>query len=177
MATAPSPTSWTSGDTVTEAGLDATQAAINFLRSPPRAQLGRASLQNVTNNTNTAVKWTTEVFDSVNGHDTSTNNERYVAQYDGIYQVSATIPWETNTVLHKVAHWFRVNGSSSEEFAGCEIMKTTSDITLCTASTTHIELTTGDYVEVIVWHNKGSNHQIDHTQHGGPLFDIRWVSA
>ena len=176
MTVPPSPTSWTNGDTITEAGLDATETAINFLRSPPRASLTRStSNQTIADNTNTAVQFNSEAFDSVNGHDTVTNNSRYTAVYDGIYLVTYAIPWVNTSVELKTAAW--IHKSDGTEFAPCELYKNTFNVTISNTGSHPVTLAAGEYVEIYVWHDKGSNHQIDYTQHGGPRMGVLWVSA
>lgn len=175
MTIAPSPTSWSAGDTLTEAGLDTTETAINFLRSPPMAKLNRSSDQSVPNTTETAVQWNAETYDTHNGHDNTTDNTRYTAPYDGRYRLSASVPWAANANTTAVAMWFR--RSDGVTYEGDERVKGTSNVVQCTSSSVVMEMLTGQYVEVYVWQNRGLASTIDASHRGGPQFDIEWVSA
>lgn len=175
MTSAPVPPDWVEGETATEARMDSISAAINFLRSPPYAQLGRSSNQSVSDTTSTPVGWNSSTFDTVDGHSTVTNNTRYTAVYDGHYELSVSIPWINNTDTMKFECSFR--RSDGEEFIGNSVMKTPSNVTIALSTTRTIALTTGQWVEVYVWHNRGASTSIDASFRGGPRWDIRWVGA
>lgn len=177
MTTAPSPPNLTAGDVFTEARSDAFTSAVDFLRTPPIGQFGRDADQSINSSTHTAVIWTTETRDSVSGHDLVTNPSRYTAQYDGVYVVSAAVPFAAHSAACKYELWFRRNGDNNQAFNGNDIQKSTTSHTLCPSSTREIDLSTGDYIEVMVWQDSGSARNIDSGFHGGPNFDIRWAYA
>lgn len=173
MADAPVPTSWTTDDDISEAGLDATEAAINFLRSPPIAMLDRNSDQNVTTSTHTAVKWNSATYDTYSGHDTVTDNERYTAVYDGVYLLTVSLPIALNSDAFKIETYFRRN--DGVEYNGATVYKSSASTTAVVSSSVQMGLLTGEYVEVYIWHNRGSNVQIDASYHGGPKFCVQWI--
>jgi hypothetical protein len=175
VTAAPVPTNFATLDTATEGLMDATTDAINFLRSPPRANLLRSSNQTITTGTDTAIAFDAEAFDSHGGHDNAVNNSRYTAVYDGVYLVTYAVPWLTNTTNMKMAAWLLKSDGTA--FAPCENDKDTSGITISLTGSSLMSLSTGDYVETWVWHNRGSSLAIDQTQHGGPRMSVLWVSA
>lgn len=175
MTAAPVPTNFASLDTATEALMDATTDAINFLRSPPRAKLNRLTSQTIPTSTDTAIIWTSETYDSVNGHDNSTNPSRYTAVYDGLYTLKTSIPYLLNSDDFKIE--VRFMRSDGVEYGTSAEYKAATGTTACVSTSADMHLLTGEYVEVITWHNRGSNATIDGSFHGSPHFDIRWVSA
>lgn len=175
MATAPPSPNWATLETISETKLDSISTVLDFLKAPPLASLDRSSDQTISNTTHTAVQWNSETFDTVGGHDTVTNNSRYTAQYDGIYMLSASIPWTAHANACKYEMYFK--RSDGIEYNGNSIQKSTSSHTLVTSSSRLMALTTGEYVEVWVWQDSGGNRTIESSFHGGPKFDIRWVST
>lgn len=173
MADAPAFPDWVEGEVATEAKMDSISTAGSFLRSPPIAMLDRSTDQTIATSTHTAVQWNTETYDTANGHDTVTNNSRYTAQYDGIYALTASVPFANNSTSYKMELYFK--RSDGVEYNGQSQTKTTSDTTQCLSSSTQMGLLTGEYAEVWVWHNRGSNLAIDSAFHGGPKFCVQWI--
>jgi len=171
----PSTPNWVDGELITETKLDQINEPINFLLGRPLAQLDRSTNQTIANNTHTAIQWNSETFDSVNGHNSVTNNSRYTAAYDGIYLLMTSIPIANTSDAYKLEVYFK--RSDGVEYNGSAQHKTSSDTTPVISSSRLMQLTVGSYVEVWFWHSKGSNATVDASFHGGPKFDIIWMSA
>ncbi|TDD97648.1 hypothetical protein [Actinomadura rubrisoli] len=138
----------------------------------PAARLGRVTTnQSITNNTTTPLQWNSEFEDTHGGHDNSTNNSRYTAPIDGLYQVTATVAWDSNSSgIREIS--LRVNGSTILD--GNRI-GAGFNITLTQTVSHLVRLTAGQYVEAIVWQNTGGSLAIDRTFHAGPLMDVVWM--
>lgn len=175
MVAVPSPPDWVDGELITETKLDQINDPINFLLNRPMAQLDRSTNQTIANQTFTAIQWNSETRDTANGHSTVTNNSRYVAQYAGIYLLSASIPIDDTPDAYKLEVSFL--RSDGVQYNGSAQHKSTSDTTPVVSGTRLMELDVGQYVEAMFWHAKGSNATVDSTYLGGPKFDIIWMSA
>lgn len=176
MGTAPTPPDWASGEVATESKMDSISTAISFLRNPPRARLHRSTDQSIPNQTGTVLTWDSEDFDTVSGHSTSVNTSRYTAQYDGVYLMSINIPWLNNTSSSFKLEAY-VRRSDGTDFTGNAIHKTGSDTSVVNSASELVEMTTGQYCEVTVWHNRGSSLSINSGFRSGATWDILWVSA
>jgi hypothetical protein len=119
--------------------------------------LGRTSDQSISNNTNTAVQWDTEQFDTDAFHDNSTNNTR------------VTIPSGKGGKYLVVGNAANDSGATSDAgrmYAslyknGVQIQYTFIDISTGTANYeswlihTIVDLTAGDYIEWFVYQSFG----------------------
>ena len=153
--------------TTANTNISSNTSAIATLQTPPYAILRRSSNQSVPDSTTTAVVWNAEDADSANGHSNSSNASRYVVPVTGVYLVATSVPFEPGTGIREVN--FRVNGSTS--YAGQRLVYS-SNITSVLTSTHLLSLSSGDYVEVIVWQNTGSSLNIDQTYAAGPHMEI-----
>lgn len=155
--------------------MDADETALLFLRATPRAQLRRSSTQSINNATNTAVQWNSEAYDTHNGHDTVTNNSRYTAPYDGVYQVQVSVPFADDPAAFKLLLYLQ-RSSDSQKYGCDEITKDTQNVSVTLSGGHDIALVTGEYVQAFVYQNSGSALNIS-TAEGGPCMSIRWVGA
>lgn len=137
----------------------------------PQAILARATNQTIANATDTFVAWTSEIVDTLNGHDNVTNNTRYTAQAGGQYLCIATIPWVNNaTGVRRVD--FRVNGTTYRAggtYAPGSATESESNVSRI------IPLSFGDYVEVQVHQTSGGNLDINGSFMQGATLDIIWI--
>lgn len=137
----------------------------------PQAILARATNQTIANATDTFVAWTSEIVDTLNGHDNAVNNTRYTAQAGGQYLCIATIPWVNNaTGVRRVD--FRINGANYRAggtYAPGAATESESNVSRI------IPLSFGDYVEVQVHQTSGGNLDINGTFMQGATLDIIWI--
>ena len=130
---------------------DATNNRFRYLNIACKAT--RGADQTISNDTTTAIAWTSEDFDTHAVHDTATNNSRLTAPIAGIYEVSGIGRFQTNGTGSRVFR-IRLNGTStiaSQEFAG------NASIELASCLTTLVQLAAGGYVEFDVYQNSGGN--------------------
>ncbi|WP_084963761.1 hypothetical protein [Thermoactinospora rubra] len=103
MATIPSPRTWTVGELVTAAKMNADlRDGLNFLLAPPLAALRKSVNQLIPQTSPTEVTWDVEDIDRDGGHSNVTNPSRYTAQTAGWYQVSVTILWDISLSSERV---------------------------------------------------------------------------
>lgn len=133
--------------------VDPVNEQLSLPAAPPLAKLRNSGAQSIPDSTSTALTWDSEVFDTVNGHDTTTNKSRYTVQAacDGIYQCRATVAWSANATGNRRV-WFNVNGAgvdaTENRLAGSSIQTSLTSATL-------LQLAAGDYVEVMVSQTSG----------------------
>lgn len=173
MATVPSETTVVAGSVLTAATWNSNvRDALNFLLAPPFAVMTQGTAQSIANNTWTSVLWDTESLDRDNGHSTTSNTSRYVAQTAGWYSSKTTQPLKSGTSA-AIAAAFAVNGAASrfskEQITGVYIVPHTS---------TDVYLNLNDYLEVQVYQGTGAavNTGGDGSD-GPPRWSIRWVST
>lgn len=90
--------------------LNANAARLDFLEDVPRAQLRQTVGQSIANGTFVPLTFTTEDYDSANGHSTSSNTSRYTATVAGRYELSGCVTWAANATGQRAAQWFK-NGT------------------------------------------------------------------
>lgn len=132
---------------------------LRFCLSPPIAELRQTVLQTLTTATATAITFTTEDVDTdvdgVGGHDNVTNNTRFTARYAGWYLVSGGVVYAVNATGPRYA-WWRVNGTDVNGSTG--VMNAfASNFISVQARTKLLYLNINDYVELIGYHEAGSN--------------------
>lgn len=137
----------------------------------PQAKLLRTTVQTITTATDTAINWTSESIDTLNGHDNAVNNTRYTAQAGGQYLMIATVPWANNaTGIRRID--FKKNGTTfytgSSHPSGVATRVSTNASRI-------LELSFGDYVEVFVHQTSGGNLDADGTLNEGLTWDIVWM--
>lgn len=147
---------------------------ISALQAPPYARLTRSTTQAFTNNTNTAVIWTVDTADSVDGHSTVTNPSRYTCQLAGVYHCIATINIPAlNSNAKKAEIVFKVNGATL--YSGLSEDCAQNNRYILTA-TRFIPLALNDYLEVIFFHNFGSSISLT-VEENSPAFDLIYMRA
>ena len=107
-----------------------------------------------TNNAKVPVLWDTVSFDTASYYSAG-NPTRLTAPVTGLYIVTTSLLWATNSTGERVVE-FCINGASSSPVSVLgDSPAGTSDFAQC--ATTLVNLTAGDYVEVYVFQNSGSN--------------------
>lgn len=149
---------------------------IEFLTSPPMAQLRQTVGQSISNGTFTALTFDTEGWDTYNGHSTVTNTSRYVVPVAGYYQLSGKVAWNGNTTGRRVSQW-AVNGTGVTASQVAVTANSVSDVEHPT-STIDVLLALNDYVEILAWQDSGgalstlvSNAQVY------SYMNVRWVAS
>jgi hypothetical protein len=171
MATVPTAYTWTVGELVTAAKLNAyLQAAIAFLLAPPYGAFQRTTSQSIGNSSTTPVGWDLEVADTDGAHSTVTNNDRFTCQTAGVYENLVAIPWVGNATGVRELN-FGVNGVTS--YAGSRLVPG-SAVGFVNPAGKMLPLSVGDYVNVKVWQSSTVALSVDQTFASGPTWDILW---
>lgn len=114
-------------------------------------------LTGIVSSTDTVIPWDAESFDTDTIHDTVTNTSRLTAKTAGYYSIGATVRWENNNVgsIHQTR--IRLNGTTDIEWAELTPVSPLTQKVL-----TVYQMGVGDYVEIVVRHDSGSNRLLQH---------------
>ena len=167
---------FTAGQPVLASDLATLSAALTFIHNPPIAQLRQDTAQALgTSGTFFAITFDAEVVDSANGHSTSTNPSRYVAQYAGYYEISGGVAFVANATGSRFVE-IAVNGSALG--GGTASAPASAGIGLWLAARdTKVFLNVGDYVEL--WGRQDSGGSLNTDTGSGPgksSMTVEWVS-
>jgi hypothetical protein len=127
------------------------------LGDPPGALLRQIVAQGCTNAAFTGLTFTQEDYDNVNGHSNVTNNTRYTCQVAGRYQLSGKVSFVTNTNGRRITLW-RLNGTTT--VPGSQISRAVgagADEKSFDCAVITTVLAVGDYVEMMVYQDSGTN--------------------
>ncbi len=116
------------------------------------ARVYRSSNKSVLTSTDTAIDFNTEQFDT-DDFWTSGSATRITIPSDGYYHIDSTIAWEQNSAGYR-RHWLRLDGGSTVIGEHQTIPASASDSGSYVS--TDYYFTAGQYIEVYVWHNKGT---------------------
>lgn len=168
MATVPTPRTWTVGELLTAAKLNADlRDGLNLLLGPPLAVLRRSGDVTITFATQTPYNWNVEQIDRDNGHDNTTNPSRYVVQTAGWYRLSTVIDWYNISSTDFFEVGFRLNGT---------IVDLRDHGNMSASGTMRLSnmmfLSVSQYVEVWVYCNT-ANHN---TAGAGCGFSVEWAA-
>ncbi len=117
----------------------------------------------------TTATWTALAFDTETWkvgesaiHSTSTNNSRLTAQMDGEYLPFGTVQVNTDANAWEISIRVRLNGSTTESLVMYPTIEsaTASDNSLYNIPFLPVQLSSSDYIELEVWHSKGSNADV-----------------
>jgi hypothetical protein len=170
MATIPSAYTWTVGELVTAAKMNAyLRDAVNFLLSPPYATLTHSTTQSFTTGTAAAVLFNSEVADTDNGHSTSSNTSRYTAQTAGMWKLDASTPWTSNGTGTRALS-ARTNGSTDNNATSMAAAAGTTAVPV----SDRLNMSVGDYVEVVALQSSGGNLTIVNSAYGGQRMSLKW---
>jgi len=142
----------------------ATNADLDFSWTTPASGFVGVSLtgstQSITSNTQTALTFTTEDFDTNSFHDNSTNTSRITipSGKGGKYQINALIGLDLNTTGTRslslylngsVAYEFNIHASATGPTGVMPVIK---------------NLSVGDYIELFAWQTSGANRDFSKYQ-------------
>ena len=110
-----------------------------------------SSAQTISHNTNTKIQFQTEVFDSDNAYDNS-SNYRFTPQTAGKYFIFASVMLGTSSDINQVECKIYKNGSVYTNGIGVNLHYNNVDVS------TIVDMNgSSDYVEAYIMHNEGSN--------------------
>lgn len=149
---------------------------IEFLTSPPIAQMRQQVGQSISNATFTALTFDTEVFDNFGGHDTATNTSRYTCQVAGYYQLSGKIAWTGNATGRRASQWFQ-NGTVISGSQVAHAATSASDVEH-NLITMDVLLAVDDYVELMGFQDSGGSlSTIVSSAALYSVFNVRWTGT
>lgn len=141
----------------------------------PRFRGYQASAQSLADNTWTSLTIDTEVYDSDNGHSTTTSTSRYVVQVAGTYMVIAAVGFVANTSGNRAVR-VAVNGASiTGSFVKTTPATSTGSTGLVTAC--HVVCAAGDYIEAMGNQNSGSALSTVTGTDVCSALDVQWISG
>jgi len=116
--------------------------------------LGKSANQSIANNTETAITWDQETYDTDGFHSTSTNTSRITipAGFAGYYQLSGFIVMGGATAGSRTSCYVKKNGSTY--LTNSEVPSAANGSTCYL--TQILYLTAGDYIEVTFYQSTGS---------------------
>ena len=142
-------------DSTTSTGLKwAAPAAASFVG----ASAYKASAQTISNNTQTAITWSNEYFDTDAFHSTVTNTSRFTipSGKDGKYLFTATARFVANSTGIRSWTYYK-NGSSAMQPGCMNAMSSGGSATVAVYATS---LVAGDYIELFCFQTSGGNLDI-----------------
>lgn len=152
----PTPASETAGNLITGALWNANvYNGLTYLLNPPIYYAVQNTSQNISNTTNTAITFDTEIYDTYAGHNNSTNNTRYTAQVAGYYLMSGCVAYAANANGVRLAK-LRLNGTDIKGSAVELYASNSSNLTTVATCTIIQFMNVNDYVEVATWQNSGA---------------------
>lgn len=156
------PRTWTAGETVTAAIMNThvrDNLAVLAPAAVPSCRAYRSSIQEIANNTETAILFTAERWDTDTIHDNSTNTNRLTCKTAGIYGIYTNILWESNgSGRRRIA--IKLNGTTYIAWDNREI-DATGDFGQNVY--TEYSLAVNDYVDVQVYQDSGGALDIQAT--------------
>lgn len=130
--------------------------AINERTLAPTAE--RSTAQTITTDTQTKITFDGVLFDSWNCWDVTPNPTRLTAPIDGIYMAVGTVAFAAASAGHRAIN---ILFNNTTELARSDFLPVSNSIdTHSIVTTPSFEMATGDYVELRVWHNRGSDLQV-----------------
>lgn len=120
----------------------------------PYLHVRQTVAQNLTHNTFTAVTFTTEDWDNVNGHSTVTNTSRYTCQteFAGKYLLNGAVAYDANVNGNRTCRW-ALNGTAITGSQAAGVAGSVSSIV--GARPFLVDLAVGDFVELQGFQSSG----------------------
>jgi len=117
--------------------------------SPPAVRVGKTAVQGIVNNTEAAVTWDVEIYDTDAMHDNVTQNSRIVFRTAGLFLVTWALFYATDSDYTLIYSYLRKNGAGFHT-AGSNIGSFTDATTgPMTVGSTTDKFAINDYVEVM----------------------------
>ena len=124
----------------------------------------------INNNTTTALTFNSERWDTDNIHSTSTNTGRLTCKTAGVYNISASVQFESNATGTR-AITILLGGTT---VIGSDQRLAANVATTCNLSIDYV-FAVNDYVEVQVYQNSGGALNVVATSERTPLFMMHYV--
>ena len=123
------------------------------------AMVALSSDASIANSSNTAIDWDTETYDTDSYFNAGVNPSRYTIPI-GVSRIilTAQIRWDTNTTGGREILFYK-NGSSAYAGRGFNHSDAASTL-LMTLISPPLDVTAGDYFELVVWQNSGSSRDV-----------------
>lgn len=129
---------------------------LTFLLNPPLAILRQSVAQTFTSGSWAAVTFDVEDLDTVNGHSTSSNTDRYTAVYAGWYHVDAYVAFASNGSGARGAR-LGINGSTTLSVGRATFLAAVVTDRAAIPVSGTVFLSVGDYVNVAGFQSSGGN--------------------
>ena len=144
-------------------------AAIGPSVPAPAVRAYHNAAQSLTNNAFTTLAFNSTRFDQGTAtaqHDNSTNNSRLTCRHTGIYQITGQVEFASNSTGQR-AIALHLNGSTYIDQV--EQGAVSGDVTIMNITTLY-SLTSGDYVELQAFQNRGGSLNADSAGNQYPEF-------
>lgn len=141
----------------------------------PRFRGFQASAQSIANNTWTNLTIDSEVYDSDNGHSTTTNTSRYTVQVPGTYLVIGSVGYVANASANRAIRIAVTGSAVAGSFVKTSPADTSGSTGLVTAC--HVVCVAGDYIEVMGNQNSGGALSTAVGSDVCPSLDVQWISG
>ncbi|MFE5037157.1 hypothetical protein [Streptomyces sp. NPDC056683] len=141
----------------------------------PRFRGYQGTAQSIANNTWTVLTIDTEVFDSDNGHSTTTNSSRYTVQVAGTYLVIGTASFAANATGNRGVRLTVSGVAVTGSFVKTGAPDTTGSSGLCTVAP--VVCNVGDYIEVQGNQNSGAALNTSAAGDVAVSLSAQWISG
>jgi hypothetical protein len=167
-----------SGDTIDPAWGNLVDTNLDFLANPPACRVYNSGTQNLAHNTEVALTFDSERFDTAGLHSTSATTSRITAPVAGIYDIVGHVQLQGDTDYISILISIRLNGTTHIA-AVRETNPGVSANQKMFSVGTFYKLAASDYVELCVTQENtsaGTNTTIV-SPGRSPEFGARWVGA
>jgi hypothetical protein len=156
-------------------GLAAGIVAPSNFATIPSVRVRRTIDQSIADNSNTAIQFNSEAFDTAAMHDNTTNNTRLTAPIAGKYLVTGNVTWAASAVDRRLIEFHKTSGITQTVVAQNAVEPvSTASIPTIQNLTTVVDMAAGDYIELAVLQHTtvalnaaASNEQ--------PNFTLSWI--
>lgn len=139
------------------------------------ASLTKSSTQAITSQTETAITFDGEAFDTDTYHDNATNNTRLTIPVTGRYLITWSTRMDTLASAKGVQIYIKVNNSAPSVAPQAIQISNGTTSSVAASVTALLSLTANDYVESFVWHGDTTSRNVN-TSANGTTFAIMRVS-
>ena len=135
----------------------------------------RTTNQTITTDTQTKISFDAVDSDGWNCWDLSPNPTRLTVPVTGRYLVSANVAFAAASAGHRAINIYKNN---SDELARSDFNPVSNSIDTHSTVTTHaVTLTKNDYIELRVWHNRGSDLDILSSSDHSPKLSLIYLGS
>jgi len=143
------------GNFNTSALFNLVASAINYTLAPVRFKAYSSTSQSIPSGTAVIpLTLDTEVVDSDGGHSTTTNTSRYVCQTAGLYWVSGSVNFATNSSNTRT---LQILYNSGGVVGSAQQVAPAPNRGGSVFTSTLLQLNVGDYVEIAAWQDSGTS--------------------